>query len=112
MDDGQIFGGRVSFKRINGKVRLHMVRKRKYITEIEYCVACGEPPPVALHHWRTRGSGGTDDPWNLCPLCAFCHEKVHKSGSITFARENKPVNSWLLKNGWHWDPLAMKWLHF
>ncbi len=88
------------------------MKKKRYIANLECCVACGEPPPNVLHHIKTRGAGGTDDPWNLMPLCVLCHHKVHARGTITFARENKQVNSWLLRNGYSWDPIARKWLHF
>ena len=44
---------------------------------------CGEPsePP---HHIRTRGAGGSDDSYNLLPLCVSHHREIHTIGCKLF----------------------------
>lgn len=44
-------------------------------------------PPTDAHHWKTRGSGGTDALNNLAPLCRVHHVEVHQIGVKTFFRK-------------------------
>lgn len=40
--------------------------------------------PVDKHHIKTRKSGGSDEPFNLIPLCRKHHTEIHQIGSVTF----------------------------
>ena len=45
-----------------------------------------------LHHVKTRKSGGTDDDYNLMPLCRSHHTECHKIGTSTFVKKyNSPL---------------------
>lgn len=41
------------------------------------CELCGRPGVVHVHHIRSRGAGGGDEPENLISLCPECHAKAH-----------------------------------
>lgn len=77
------------------------------------CIVCfkEEENSVCFHHVKTRKSGGTDDAWNLMPLCFYCHEEVHKKGLSLFSALYSQVAKWLTGNGWSWDPHYNKWSH-
>jgi 5-methylcytosine-specific restriction endonuclease McrA len=54
---------------------------------IGYCELCGCWPGSgarAVHHCRSRGSGGGDTLDNLIVLCPACHRKAHQG---TVSRE-------------------------
>jgi hypothetical protein len=44
---------------------------------IDKCVRCGSVNNIELHHKIQRKDGGTDDEWNLEPLCLPCHDYEH-----------------------------------
>lgn len=83
----------------------------KYIAEDEYCVVSGDGPGVALHHVKTRGSGGGDEPWNLMPLSFRMHNEVHQMGLTTFADRHPAARAWLTERGWILDPVLLRWVH-
>lgn len=58
-------------RRVKDKKALAAARKEF----CEYCLTWG---PVHVHHIRSRGAGGNDEPANLIDLCPFCHDKVHR----------------------------------
>lgn len=62
------------------------------------CLICGKN--AENHHIKTRGSGGTDDEWNLMPLCRKHHTETHKTGAVTFANKYSIIMEHLVKNGW------------
>ena len=62
-----------------------------------------------LHHVKTRGSGGSDDPSNLMPLCHAHHVEVHASGLTSFSKKHKRVMVWLKCMGWTFSDLTGKW---
>jgi len=67
----------------------------------EPCTACGtEQAQRCLHHLKSQGAGGSDNDYNLMPLCLRCHNKVHLIGLSNFAQRNMGVVGWLLKNNW------------
>jgi len=74
------------------------------------CVACGASG-VALHHVRTRGSGGTNLDHNLMPLCQEHHNEIHLIGTSAMAYKFDGVDEWLFKHGWEYEPYAEKWVH-
>ena len=83
----------------------------KYKTD-KPCLNCGKQTSGGncFHHIKTRGSGGTDDVWNLMPLCFFCHERVHKIGLLKFS-ENFAVKLFLENLGWEICPSKGVWTH-
>lgn len=84
---------------------------RKRYTTKEPCVVCLRTP-ACLHHIKTRGSGGTDDDWNLMPLCLGHHNRVHAIGLRPFATHNSGAYNFLIKHGWEFDDIFNKWRHY
>lgn len=85
----------------------------KYQTD-KNCIACGHRQLEGgncLHHVKSRGSGGSDEVWNLMPLCQRCHNIVHANGLSTFAIKYFNVKRWLEKNGWEFCIIANKWVN-
>jgi hypothetical protein len=50
---------------------------------------------VQPHHMEQRQHGGTDDPWNLLPLCPACHQRGVHANRMTVVR----IDDWLV---WTW----------
>jgi hypothetical protein len=46
------------------------------IREIGYCQICGSRKALEVHHIKTRGAGGSDEPENLVLLCHYHHRLV------------------------------------
>lgn len=55
----------------------------KYIRSLP-CSVCSKPPPNDCHHWKTKGSGGSDCLSNLVTLCRKHHAEFHQKGRATF----------------------------
>lgn len=67
----------------------------------EPCVACEEEYlDRCYHHVKSRGSGGTDDPWNMMSLCFKCHELIHRGISKMNKRQRINVLCWFDENDW------------
>lgn len=49
------------------------------------CCLCRRFRPLLLqvHHIKTRGDGGSDEPENLIALCVTCHSSVHTKTGMT-----------------------------
>lgn len=62
------------------------------------CMVCGNP--AERHHIKTRGSGGTDDDWNILALCRLCHIKIHQIGNYKFCEKYPKILRELKKKGW------------
>lgn len=75
------------------------------------CVITGNFPPNDPHHVKSKGSGGPDEPWNLCPLRHDLHQEFHKIGISSFAEKYPAFKSWLEKNGWEYNDHLNKWRH-
>jgi 5-methylcytosine-specific restriction endonuclease McrA len=75
------------------------------------CAACGAKPPSDPDHIRTRGAGGTDDLWNLMPLCRKCHTLKHAQGLNGLKDKHPRVKAVLIEKGWHYDHVFKKWLN-
>ncbi len=43
----------------------------------DVCELCGVRCIGEVHHARSRGARGNDEPSNLISLCLLCHRKVH-----------------------------------
>ena len=85
----------------------------KYVTT-DSCVACGRMTDNgnALHHIKTRKSGGTDDSWNMIPTCFSCHTKYHSQGLVYMAEKHPRVKKWLLDHEWGYDEFLKKWVRY
>lgn len=57
------------------------------------CEVCAVTP-VQVHHWKTRGSGGSDELTNLHPLCVTHHTQVHQLGVKTFWKKYGEAITW------------------
>jgi hypothetical protein len=70
-----------------------------------YCVISGEVVPMNYqsHHWKTKGSGGSDEPDNLDRLMPHYHKEAHALGikqmAIKYGLE-KPRNILINKGRW------------
>lgn len=69
------------------------------------CMACGNPNSE-IHHIKTRGSGGKDDPWNIIPLCSDDHTQaswaIHRNKTKFFNRYPH-VKDYLIELGWDFN---------
>jgi hypothetical protein len=45
--------------------------------------------PSEVHHWKSKGAGGSDHPYNLLPLCREHHDEVHRIGRKSFWEKYK-----------------------
>jgi hypothetical protein len=70
----------------------HKVRKTP-------CLVC-QDRVVDVAHIKSRGSGGTDDEWNLMPLCRKHHTEQHTIGIISFIQKYLTVSIYLSDQGW------------
>ncbi len=75
------------------------------------CVCCGSLN-VERHHFKTRGSGGSDENFNILFLCRLHHVEIHKIGNNRFANKFPEVKKWLSKNNWIFDDLLKKWKRY
>jgi len=78
----------------------------------EDCIICGKntSKDTCWHHLKTRGSGGTDDSWNMVPVCFNHHTAYFHLKGLTFtANKFKKVHEFLINNGWIFDENRSKW---
>jgi hypothetical protein len=54
-------------------------------------------------HIKSRGSGGTDDEWNLVTMCRVCHSIQHSLGWFRFAQKHPVVMQELIHKGWTFE---------
>lgn len=82
----------------------------KYVIDLP-CVACGQYTEGGsiLHHLKTRGSGGSDMPFNLIPTCLTCHIEYHGKGLYHMTKKYPGVERWLIENGWEFNDYLKKW---
>ena len=85
--------------------------KKKYTCEKTLC-CISRQAGVDLHHWKSRGSGGTDDAWNLMPLKHKLHQEFHTVGPSHFLWKYPAARAWLEINGWVYCDVAKKWHHY
>ena len=52
-------------------------RKAIYARDGYRCALCDSTKYIQIHHYLTRGAGGTNHPHNLITLCADCHALAH-----------------------------------
>ena len=85
------------------------------------CIACHRYSEggTTLHHVKSQGSGGSDESFNLMPLCNAHHVLVHLKGLREFSCmslrvngvDGKSVTQWLKDNGWYIDNFLKKWMN-
>jgi hypothetical protein len=80
----------------------------------EPCIACNESRDgyVCFHHLNSRGSGGSDNEWNLMPLCSKHHTEIHKIGLLKFISKypEAHIGAWLRHRGWEFVAFINKWI--
>lgn len=88
------------------------MNKKQYKT-LDNCIACGvyTENGNCLHHVKYRGSGGSDESYNLMPLCFKCHTEIHMIGLNTMSNNNENIITWLVNNDWVYDIHLGKWLN-
>jgi len=84
--------------------------RNRFVDPEGFCVACGREG-VSLHHVKTRGAGGTNDDFNLMPLCQAHHNQVHAVGLSRVAEIYYGIIEWLESNNWKYDKYVARWLH-
>lgn len=52
------------------------------------------------HHIKTRGSGGSDEEWNILHICRFHHTEIHKIGAYRFSNKYPEIKQILSEKGW------------
>lgn len=70
------------------------------------CIICGEDNE--RHHIKTRGSGGSDDDWNIMFLCRMHHVEIHKIGRNTFIEKHNLTN-YMENKGWEFIGILKRW---
>lgn len=83
----------------------------KYISDLN-CDACGARGPNDLDHIKTRGSGGTDEQFNLLVLCRSCHQKRHQYGLNALTQIYTRLSDVLLSKGWSYDNYKGRWTRY
>lgn len=63
------------------------------------CLVCNRSP-VDRCHIKTRGSGGSNDDWNLVTMCRVHHTESHQLGWFRFAEKYPIVGKELRRKGW------------
>ena len=87
-----------------------MARRLKYTDPNGKCVATGKIG-VDLHHIKTRGAGGSDEPWNLIPLSHEIHVEWHQKGMDFMSNRYHNIYYWLMDHGWRLCYIREKWFH-
>lgn len=52
-------------------------RKAIYRRDGFRCALCDSTKYIQIHHYISRGAGGTNHPHNLITLCSDCHAAAH-----------------------------------
>jgi hypothetical protein len=67
------------------------------------CIICGNPK-FDNAHIKSRGSGGTNDYWNILRLCRHHHRLQHSYGWRRFSGMYPVIADTLDKYGWEFTP--------
>ena len=81
----------------------------KYATQGK-CLTCDFNGSIDIHHVKSRAAGGSNDDFNLMPLCRKCHSAIHKLGRSTFIKKNK-LSEYMVNKGWEYLEFNNKWYH-
>jgi len=91
--------------------------KKKKIIDGREClvIGCSNICNYRGHHIKSIGAGGTDDDFNIAPLCPDHHnmtiDSVHKMGIMSFARKHPEFKEYLLSKGWEYCDVTEKFYH-
>ena len=69
--------------------------------EAAKCIICGNQAERC--HVKSRGSGGTDDDWNIMSMCRKHHQEQHFIGWTVFYFKYPEVQPILRDKGWSLD---------
>jgi len=72
---------------------------------------CDSTYQTVADHIKTNGSGGSDDVWNLMPLCFDCHDEKGRTSVRIMAERYLQYKNWLIRNGWEIDYFG-KWRRY
>lgn len=67
--------------------------------DVKYCMICGFPDPDR-HHIKTRGSGGSDEDFNILNICRIHHIEIHNIGNYEFCKKHPIIMEILDEKGW------------
>lgn len=81
------------------------------ISSDKICLIC-KRPASEMHHLKHRATGGTDDDFNVIPICRYDHVRIHAIGLKAVASKCKDLTDWLLNNGWTLDGDGRKWRRY
>tara|TARA_Y100000034_G_scaffold122301_1_gene167570 strand:- start:185 stop:463 length:279 start_codon:yes stop_codon:yes gene_type:complete len=70
-----------------------------------HCIICGDPQ-VDRCHIISRGSGGSDDEWNIFFACRFHHSEQHQIGIFSFAEKYGIFKNLLKERGFKNKPFG------
>lgn len=90
------------------RVRRYLREKRLQEYRTANCVVCNRTPCDPCHI-KSKGSGGTDDDWNLISLCRIHHNAQHRVGIVTFYQSERLYRLELDEKGWYLNELGRLW---
>jgi hypothetical protein len=67
--------------------------------------------PLDIHHIRSVGAGGRNDPFNLVALCRYHHCLLHHIGLNKFTEKYSSFKEFLENRGWYIDEYTKRWAH-
>ena len=73
------------------------------------CLCC-HSTNVDMHHLKTRKSGGSDDDYNLVPLCRQHHVMAHQVGHNKMASSFYRFRKGLIDRGWEFCDFRGRWV--
>jgi len=56
--------------------------RAEYRSKHYCCEICGGRMGLQIHHLKTRGAGGGDEPSNLIVLDMKCHKRIHEDADF------------------------------
>lgn len=86
-----------------------------HLREKTNCICCGHDGyfyPLDYEHTKTKGSGGTDDDWNVSVMCRKCHNEKGNKGPTYMANKFPSYKKWLLENSWEFNDFLNKWIRY
>jgi len=71
---------------------------------MDRCLVCRDLPTDQCHI-TSRGAGGSDEDWNLMPLCRRHHIEQHTIGIVSFVTKHESVYKYVTDRNWLivWD---------
>jgi hypothetical protein len=75
-------------------------REKSQSLEKMICLVSGCRNTAERHHLKTRGSGGTDDDWNILHICRTHHVEIHAIGFVRFFEKYPNIQNLVESRGW------------